>query len=86
MEKRIKFEATKSQFLVIHRVSKVRREVKNTTLYLDREHTQPISWVEHLKLLESHVLGNKNLSPSLQENDKNLLGQTKDALTVQQNN
>ena len=50
-QKRIKFEHKKTNVLIIHRKPELRREIKKTTLYLDRNKTEKLEYTEHAKLL-----------------------------------
>ena len=50
-KKRIKFEPSKTNVLAIHPNPKIRRQMKETTLYLDRNKLEPLHYTEHAKLL-----------------------------------
>ena len=50
-EKRIKFEPSKTNILAICSKPNKRREIKENTLYLDREKKEPLKYTNHAKLL-----------------------------------
>ena len=50
-KKRIKFEPTNTHVLVIHSKLEKRRELKNNTLFLDREKKEKLEYTDHAKLL-----------------------------------
>ena len=50
-KKRIKFEPSKTNVLAIHPNPKIRRLMKETILYLDRNKREPLHYTKHVKLL-----------------------------------
>ena len=49
--KRIKFEPKKTYLLGCHRDLTKRKDIKEHTIYLNRDNTEPLQWVPHAKLL-----------------------------------